>query len=49
MAEKTTICFLVIEVSNTLGNKHKDRFSGVMSMTAAGLTKQPYFLFSKVR
>ena len=36
----------VIEVSNTLGNKHKDRFSGVMSMTAAGLTKQPYFLFS---
>ena len=35
---------LVIEVSNTLGNKHKDNFSRVMSITAAGLTEQPLFL-----
>lgn len=35
---------LVIEVSNTLGNKLRDRCSAVMSMPAAGLTERIYFV-----
>ncbi len=35
---------LVIEVSNTLANKIRDRFSANMAIEAAGLTEQPLFV-----